>query len=71
MANVDFRDKRLINAISDVKDPMHQKIIDVLFMITTCHTVLVDYKDGKLIYNASSPDELALLNFARFVGMEF
>jgi phospholipid-transporting ATPase len=28
-------------------------------------------KHGELIYNASSPDELALANFARFCGCEF
>jgi len=40
-------------------------------MLSICHTVIADLKDNKLIYNATSPDELALLNFARFVGFEF
>ena len=36
-----------------------------------CHTVIVEKKDGELSYNAASPDELALLNFARFHGMVY
>lgn len=37
-----------------------------------CHTILVENGDnGELIYNASSPDELALVNFARYVGYKF
>lgn len=27
--------------------------------------------DGEIIYNASSPDELALINFAKFCGFEY
>ena len=38
-------------------------------VIGLCHTVIVEEKNGKLEYNAASPDELALLNFARFHGM--
>ena len=34
-----------------------------------CHSILVDEKTGK--YNASSPDELALVNAAKFFKVEF
>lgn len=50
---------------------MNNKVNDCLMMLSICHTVITDMKDGKLVYNATSPDELALLNFARFVGFEF
>lgn len=50
---------------------MNEKVIECLKMITICHTVLSEIRDGKLVYTATSPDELALLNFARFVGFEF
>jgi len=33
--------------------------------------VLTEEKNGDIIYNASSPDELALLNFAKYVGCEY
>jgi len=42
-------------------------------MLAVCHTVVteVDHKTKTIEYSASSPDELALLHFAKFVGMEF
>ena len=42
-----------------------------------CHTVITDTKDDKvsgeeyIVYNASSPDELALVNGARHLGFAF
>lgn len=36
------------------------------------HTIITEKtSDGKIVYNASSPDELALVNFAKFCGVEF
>lgn len=35
------------------------------------HSVLVNNKDGEIHYNASSPDELALVNGARYLGATF
>ena len=43
-------------------------------MLTLCHSVIADdskKKKDEVIYNASSPDELALLNFAKFCGYNF
>jgi len=40
-------------------------------ILSLCHTIIIEEKNGKKIYNAASPDELALLNFARFCGFEF
>jgi phospholipid-transporting ATPase len=40
-------------------------------MLAVCHTVIVEHKPNNIIYNASSPDELSLLNFARFMGFEY
>ena len=40
-------------------------------MLSFCHTVIVDKKEGTTVYNASSPDELALLNFAKYAGFEY
>jgi phospholipid-transporting ATPase len=36
-----------------------------------CHTIIIEKQDGELIYNASSPDELALINFAKFCGVQY
>jgi magnesium-transporting ATPase (P-type) len=40
-------------------------------LLAVCHTVIVEEKDGQIIYNASSPDELALVNAARYFGFTF
>ena len=41
-------------------------------MMALCHNVIAEInKKGELCYNATSPDELALINFARFCGYEF
>lgn len=39
--------------------------------MATCHTIITDVKEKEIIYNASSPDELALVNFAKFCGVEY
>lgn len=40
-------------------------------ILSVCHTVVVEDKNGKLSYNASSPDELALVNGAKYLGYNF
>ena len=41
-------------------------------MLAVCHTIVPNIaKDGTLSYNASSPDELALTNAARYFGQVF
>ena len=37
--------------------------------LSVCHTIIIDGKKGT--YNAASPDELALVNFAKQYGFEF
>jgi magnesium-transporting ATPase (P-type) len=44
-------------------------IVDMLLHLALCHTIVIDERTGK--YNASSPDELALVNAAKFFGAEF
>jgi magnesium-transporting ATPase (P-type) len=54
------------------EDPSHENqgsIDKFLVHLALCHSILVDEKTGK--YNASSPDELALVNAAKFFGAEF
>lgn len=41
----------------------------MLMHLSLCHTIVIDEKTGR--YNASSPDELALVNAAKFFGAEF
>ena len=41
-----------------------QKAIErILLFLSACHTVVIDEKKG---YSSASPDELALVNFAKY-----
>ena len=42
-----------------------------MFCLSLCHTIITEKKNGEIIYNASSPDELALVNCAKFCGFEY
>lgn len=36
-----------------------------------CHAIITEEKNGDIYYNASSPDELALVNFAKFCNYTY
>jgi magnesium-transporting ATPase (P-type) len=40
-------------------------------LLGLCHTVIVEEKNGKMVYNSQSPDELALINAAKHFGFNF
>lgn len=40
-------------------------------LLALCHTVMPEEKDGKIIYQAQSPDENALVSAARTFGYVF
>lgn len=42
-----------------------------LNLLAVCHTVIPEVKDGKMIYQASSPDEAALVQGAELLGYRF
>ena len=44
---------------------------ETLRLLAICHSVIIDESGGEIIYNASSQDEIALVNFARFAGYEY
>jgi len=67
VTNVNFRDQTFMNALQKGD----AAISDYLMALAVCHTIITENKDGEIIYNASSPDELALVNFAKFVGCEY
>lgn len=39
--------------------------------LAICHTIIIENKNGQINYNASSPDELALVNAARYFGVKY
>lgn len=40
-----------------------------MFLLALCHTIIIEKTGTELVYNASSPDELALINFAKYLGI--
>jgi len=46
-------------------------IDEFLTLLATCHTVIPEMKDEKIVYQASSPDEAALVSGADVLGYTF
>mmetsp|Transcript_33105 Transcript_33105/g.29999 ORF Transcript_33105/g.29999 Transcript_33105/m.29999 type:complete len:218 (+) Transcript_33105:1162-1815(+) len=67
VTNVNFRDANFYRNLKNGE----KSLIDYLFSLALCHTIITETKNGEIEYNASSPDELALANFARFSGCKF
>lgn len=42
-----------------------------LTLLAVCHTVIPEEKDGTMVYQASSPDEAALVSGAEMLGYRF
>ena len=58
--------------MEDSNHANYQNIVDFLTHLGVCHTVVAEAKqDGNIVYNASSPDELALVNAAKYFGYYF
>ena len=54
--------KKSKNSNKGLLEPGNELELILVFM-ALCHTIIIDAKTGK--FNASSPDELALVNFAK------
>lgn len=52
-----------------MNSPNYENIEKMMLHLALCHTIILDDRTGK--YNASSPDELALVNAAKFFGVVF
>jgi phospholipid-transporting ATPase len=71
ISNVNFDDSNFYKHYRDRNHPNYEYISKVMLNLAICHTIIAEHKHGKLVYNASSPDELALVNAARFFGVKF
>ena len=76
VTNVNFSDPLFEEHIRDESHPNHQQLKRFLEALGICHTVITEQKVSKegaayVSYNASSPDELALVNGARHLGFGF
>lgn len=52
-------------------DQEREIIREFLCLLAVCHTVIPEVKNGKTIYQASSPDEAALVAGAELLGYQF
>lgn len=68
LENVNFYDPSLKQQLLQ-PDKTKEALVQTLLFLGICHTIVYDEKKDK--YNAASPDELALVNFAKQQGMEF
>lgn len=71
VTNVEFSDPTMWQVIgqrTNGSDPQIKKTLKGIDLLSVCHTVVVE-KDGS--FNASSPDELAFVNFSRLIGCDF
>lgn len=68
-AEKDFRfyDPTLLEAVKEGDQDAHEFFL----LLSLCHTVMSEDKDGKLEYQAQSPDEAALTSAARNFGFVF
>jgi phospholipid-transporting ATPase len=48
-----------------------EAIWEFLTLLAVCHTVIPEVKDGRITYQASSPDEAALVSGAELLGFQF
>ena len=76
ITNVNFDDPLFDQHIADRGHENHQNLKNFFEALGLCHTVIADVKKDKegnpfIAFNASSPDELALVNGARHCGFFF
>ena len=62
-------EKELDAILNDTYNSEHAALNEVLMHLAVCHTVVVDKNKG--LYNAASPDELALVDGAKSLGYVF
>ncbi|XP_077050771.1 phospholipid-transporting ATPase IC [Siphateles boraxobius] len=66
--NFQFDDHSLVSCIRSKKDA---QVLEFFKLLSLCHTVMVEQKEGDLVYQAASPDEGALVSAARNFGFVF
>lgn len=76
VTNVNFEDETFIEHMNDSGHQNHENIKRYIECLGLCHTVITEEKvndqgEKYILYNASSPDELALVNAARHFGFSF
>jgi len=63
--NVDFVDPEFDNTLEE------RDTVDFLLHLACCHTIIPEVDEDKIVYKASSPDEMALVYAAAHFGVTF
>jgi len=71
VTNVDFKDPNFLNILNSPRHQEYENIYEMLLAQAICHTVIIEQEKGSTGYSASSPDELALVNFAKYCQFEY
>jgi len=75
VTNVNFEDDEFWKHLDDQSHPQNVHLKRFIECLGICHTVISEDKEIKgvltKVYNASSPDELALVNGMRHFGFAF
>lgn len=71
VTNVDFRNGELIQILRSPTSPEYKNVKKCIFFLSICHSAVVETDGEHTNYSASSPDEMAFINFAKFCGTEF
>ncbi|KIM45195.1 hypothetical protein M413DRAFT_441876 [Hebeloma cylindrosporum] len=67
-----FLDQPSSSSSSIIPGGKEKEIIkEFLTLLAVCHTVIPEVQDGKIVYQASSPDEAALVAGAELLGYQF
>jgi len=67
-------DKRAWGELPDLRaagGPLADAVERFLTVLAVCHTVIPEVEDGRVVFQASSPDEAALVAGAQALGYEF
>lgn len=65
-----FLDPSSPNAM-DEESKQRETTVEFLTLLAVCHTVIPEIKNEKMVYQASSPDEAALVAGAELLGFQF
>lgn len=67
LSNVCFFDAKFNTELENLQP--NSDLHKVMLFLASCHTIIIDEKKGT--FNSASPDELALVNFAKQFGFAF
>ena len=66
-----FQDAASSSTVGPAEMQRREVINEFLTLLAVCHTVIPEVRDGKTVFQASSPDEAALVAGAEVLGYQF